>query len=79
LILKRGAKLFNRSPKSLIPVILMHDALNGFSVFIGRELIPPLLEEDGFVLVYVMMMFLVGSFPAWPVYRSQRRPGQEPE
>lgn len=49
----------------LLPVLLMHGALNGFNAFFERSLFPPLVEEDGFVVMFILVVLVVGIIAAF--------------
>lgn len=61
---------------SLIPVVLLHGALNGFNAFFERSLFPPLADEDGFVIFFILVVLAAGVVAAFSVRKSpqtQRR------
>jgi membrane protease YdiL (CAAX protease family) len=56
--------LYLRADGRLLPVVLMHGALNGFNAFFERALFPALAEEDGFVIFFILVVLLVGVVAA---------------
>jgi membrane protease YdiL (CAAX protease family) len=56
--------LYYRSKESLLPVVLMHGALNGFNVFFERTLFPSLADEDSFVIFFILVVVVVGIISA---------------
>jgi len=53
--------LYYSSGESILIAVLFHGAINGFNVFFERELFPALLVEDGFVLMWVLVVLVVGA------------------
>ena len=56
--------LYYRSNENLPVVILLHGALNGFNAFFERSLFPPLAEEDGFVIFFILVVLIAGGIAA---------------
>jgi membrane protease YdiL (CAAX protease family) len=57
--------VYNQSKGSLLPVILMHGATNGLSAFMERTLFPPLLEEDNWLIFFILLTLIVGAIMAF--------------
>ena len=56
--------LYYRTSESLLPVVLMHGALNGFNAFFEQTLFPPLADEDGFVIFFILVVLVTGIVAA---------------
>lgn len=59
--------LYFKTAHALLPVVLLHGALNGFNAFFERSLFPPLAEEDGFVIFFILVVLVVGAVAAFRV------------
>jgi len=68
------AWLYYRSGESLLPVVLMHGALNGFNVFFERTLFPPLTDEDSFVIFFILVALVLGIISAVSIRRQEIGP-----
>lgn len=66
--------LYYRSSEMLLPVVLMHGALNGFNIFFERILFPPLVDEDAFVIFFILVVFVVGLISALNIHRRHLGP-----
>jgi membrane protease YdiL (CAAX protease family) len=63
--------LYYRTSESLLPVVLLHGALNGFNAFFEQTLFPSLAEEDGFVIFFILVVLIVGVVAAFRIRRLQ--------
>lgn len=66
--------LYYRSGENLPAVILMHGALNGFNAFFERSLFPPIAEEDGFVIFFILVVLIAGVTAAMSLRKMDRKP-----
>lgn len=66
--------LYYRAKESLLPVVLMHGALNGFNVFFERTLFPPLADEDSFVIFFILVVLVLGIISAVSIRRQEIGP-----
>ena len=66
------AWVFNGSGESVLIAVLMHGAINGTNAFLERELFPPLLEEDRWVVIYILIQIVIGIAAAFLMRRQGR-------
>jgi membrane protease YdiL (CAAX protease family) len=64
--------VYNISQNSLLPVILMHGLTNGLSAFLERSLFPGLLEDDLWVILFILITLAVGIAMVFLLQRMQR-------
>ena len=63
-----------KTEQRLLPVVLMHGALNGFNAFFERSLFPPLADEDGFVLFFILVSLIAGVIAALRLRKGALQP-----
>ena len=48
----------------------MHGTLNGLNAFFERTLLPPLVDEDAFVIFFILVVLIVEAVAAINVWRA---------
>ena len=59
--------LYYKFDEKLLPVVLLHGALNGYNAFFEHSLFPALADEDGFVIFFILLTLVVGIAAAFSV------------
>lgn len=63
--------VYNGTKGSALLVTLMHGAFNGFNTFFERQLFPVLLDEDGWLIIYILLLVVVGVVMAFLIRRQE--------